>query len=839
MLGWGAERRTFAKNDHLAALTLHDGQTTSEEPVPSLPASLHRAEMARGDNGQIRGARQEVRRFSCELSAQADNVRHGFRTKPGKKGKRPRRVYKAEYINSYDIPSDTLHLGTTDLGRTFGIMDMYKDDSDLSDVHRVEKAFSKLESAAALVIEKMCTAEARGRASVVLVRSELNTLRKFLFLVHYRNGGHAQQFLESRFDVQTAAMVETYRLQHGLRDSREVWLRNVALLLEDEHWEVRDDKRLLWTTREDYKFDAEQKQLGIYRAPPGVEFVLTGNGLGLWEGTFTPAMVLAMHPRGADQGRTHFDWTTVFAVSPRVVVVLRSVLLTREAMMLKQGATAAEASAHLRMFANPSYFADLPRTLAETRYCPPLPPDVRSFADYENTADMPADVRKKCDDWVERQQLGGVHVSSRVRDVFEFAIDTLTTDQAERVNVLMLTHCRQTISFLSPAGLLRSVAAFEKDRTLSRPPNKRSYRALKHHLHLAIEMANAPPATDVAPAPVDKVPAPASNTAGPSVGSHDPTSSERNVPRPTYIHSPKTERTHASVSPLHTAGLASPNVSVRRAMPDGISAKGSLPGLRGAFNRKPPRTELPSLPLSATYSPAWSGGDVGSALEASTPASPRACKAAESPPTLPAEPKSGTHQPAPATQFQVNYAGDSNGSGKRAMPAGLSAKETLPGLRGAFKRKPPRAESPSLPPSAMGSPGRDVEPSAVTSISASPRPCKAAESTQTFPAEPEPRPRPQNDPTGTPTISPPFCDADGGGRRATPSTKGILPGLRGASQRKLSCADLDEPGPRVRLESERRDDGDWPSADVLFGEPGAEADVVIKLWQRVRGWVLF
>jgi hypothetical protein len=828
---------------------------------------------------------------------EADRVRYGFRTKPGKKGKRSRKVYKAEYINSYDIPSDTLHLGTTDLGRTFGIVDMYKDDSDLSDVHRVEKAFSKLESAAALVIEKMCAAEARDRASVVLVRSELNTLRKFLFLIHYRNGGHAQQFLESRFDVQTAAMVEAYRAQHGLRDAREVWLRNLALLLEDEHWEVSYDERLLWTTREDYKLNAQSKQFAIYRAPPGVDFILTENGLGLWEGSFFPAHVLAMHPRGTNQGGTHFDWSTVFAVSPRLVVVLRSALLTMEAMMLRNGVAAAEASAHLRMFANPSYFADLPRTPPVTRYYPPFSPDAWSFKNYASGADMPVQERKKFEDFTQRNKVDGMPLTSRVRDVFEFTIDSMTTDQAERVNVLMLTHCRQTISFLSPAGLLRSVAAFEKDMTLSRPPNKRSYRALKYHLHLAIEMANAPPATDVAPAPVDKVPAPASNAAGPSVGSHDPTSSERNVPRPTCIHSPNTERAHASVSPLHTAALASPNVSVpprdsndsgRRAMPDGLSAKGSLPGLRGAFKRKPPRTESPSLPPSATYSPAWSGGDVESALVASTPVSPRACKAAESTPTPPPEPKSCVRQPAPATQLQVNDARDSNDSRQRVMSAGLSAKETLPGLRGAFKRKPPRVESPSLPPSAICSPGRDVEPPAVDSISASPRTCKAAESMQTFPAEPEPRTRPENEPAlpaqvhgndgawrrhppsasivtvttpghsahppdaahthasagaqplqrapiafRTPTVSPPFCDADGGGRRATPSAKDTLPG------RNLSRADQDEPGPRVRLESERGDDGDWPSADSLFGEPGAEADVVIKLWQRVRGWVLF
>jgi hypothetical protein len=619
MDGWGAERRTLdqtlVQRDHLANPRSHPVRWTGS--LRGASSTIICLALSRGD-GKRRG-RSEWRcmRSACLLLAVIGvgltALAGSLRSKPGKKGKKPRRVYKAEYINSYDIPSDTLHLGTTDLGRTFGVADYYKDEADPDDVHRVEKAFSKLESAAALVFQKLDYAESRERPSVMLVRSELNTLRKFLFLLHYRNGSHGRQFLESRFDEATAAMVEAYRAKHGLRDARAVWLRNMALLLEDEHWEVRDDHRLLFTTREDYRQHAEDRQLGIYRAPAGVEFILTENGLGLYEGTAPPLHMFGMLPSGTAVDQLHFDWTYTFAVTPKLAIILRSGLMTMEAQMRAQGYSSSEASAHMRGFTNQSFFADVPRTSPKTTYHPPVPPSAQSFMAYNRVDQMPAAERQQYDDWHQRSMLGGVPLSSRVRDVFEFAIDRMTAQQAERVNVLMLTHCRQTISFLSPAALLRSVAAFEADIMLSRPPNKRSYRGLKHQLRLAIEMANAPPATDVAPG---------SSRSEPDAPGH----------------------THALVSTLPPQGVhvASPAVSTplrdsdnggKRAKLSGTSAKDTLPGLRGAFKRKPPREEQPSSPpvrsLPATL-PTRSGTDAGPPTGAATPVSLRAYERAGS-----------------------------------------------------------------------------------------------------------------------------------------------------------------------------------------------------------------
>ena len=376
-------------------------------------------------------------------------------------------------------------MGTTDLGKTFGIVDLYKDCTDLTDVYRIEKAFSKLESDAASVFQILDNAEKRGRCSVELVRSQLNTLRKFLFLVHYRNGGHARQYIDGRFDSVTATTVENYRVKHKLADARAVWLHNVALLLEDEHWEVPTDERLMWTTRTDYKEDAYNTQLGLYRAPPGTEFVLTENGLGLEEGAMTSvsyAFGALFSDADSDQAPSYFPLTQSFPITPTLVIILRSTLLTREAVMIEHGAPPEEAWRRVYgglEFSNTSYFHDIPRTLAKTTYIPRLSGESHPFmkAPSERT---PEDQRKR-EDFEKRGLLNGVPLHSRLRDRFVFAIDDLTQEQVGRVNALLLTHCRETISFSTSTGLLQAIDAFERDNKL-RCLEKQRFASLKTKL---------------------------------------------------------------------------------------------------------------------------------------------------------------------------------------------------------------------------------------------------------------------------------------------------------------------------------------------------------------------
>ncbi|KAH9930221.1 uncharacterized protein B0H18DRAFT_143411 [Fomitopsis serialis] len=626
-------------------------------------------------------------------------------TKPGRKSKGRRnkgrqrtREYKQELINTYDIQSSTLHMGTTDLGKTFGIVDMYKDDADLTDVYRVEKAFSKLESDAARVFQVLEDAEKRGRSSVELVRSQLNTLRKFLFLMHYRNGTHARQFIEGHFDPASARMVEQYRVKHGLADARAVWLRNLTLLLEDEHWEVATDERLLFTARMDYKMEALDMQLGLYRAPSGTEFVLTENGLGLAEGAQT-RMHINMMSLGA-QGLSFFPLTQSFPITPKLVIILRSRLLIEEAAFVQGGMPAEEARRLVYDgFSNVSYFDNIPRTPPKITHYPRLPPDSVDWA-RRPPENWTAEDIQKSEDYCMRGLLNGVPLGSRLRDKFVFAIDNLTKGQAQRVNTLLLTHCRETISFCAPTCLLRAIGAFEKDMELT-IFGKRRYASLKVKLlaaketHLSSKPKPTSPSASVSPEEEHLPPAPA------------PPEEECLSPVPAVI---PTSLEEERLPPAPASPGPSGSVQTTQAVPMGTS----LPVLRGAFKRKEYSVPTPNIPdislsepvsLSTVGSPEPEHLDDSNAEVLRTPTLAGVVTPVDvAPPANELLLPPVIHDCAPNNQLppgaanlntsEVAQDGVPPPVTKAATPHPVAAGQpvkldaALPGLRGAFRRKP-------------------------------------------------------------------------------------------------------------------------------------------------------
>lgn len=142
-------------------------------------------------------------------------------------------------------------MGNTPVSRAFGVMDMYKDDGKLaSDVHHIEKSFSHLEHQASVIVDKLDKATDSGDNTITLSRAEVNTLRKFLFLVRTRNEARAQQFEEGRFDEATAALVERFRVRHNLADTKAVWLYSLRHILDSEPWEIADHQKILFLDRE-------------------------------------------------------------------------------------------------------------------------------------------------------------------------------------------------------------------------------------------------------------------------------------------------------------------------------------------------------------------------------------------------------------------------------------------------------------------------------------------------------------------------------------------------------------------------------------------------------------
>jgi len=365
-------------------------------------------------------------------------------------------------MNSYDIATDTLTMGATPIETTYGIVNMYRDEDHATDVDHIERAFSRLESAAARIIHKID--KDVGKGEVTLPRSEVNTLRKFLFLLSYRNDHRSRQFINEIFDENTSDLIKEFQAEHGLKDTKAVWLFNIKNMLDSEHWEIGDNPKVFIVDRIDYQCEQQMFQLGFFRVPEGIEFINTG-AMGLFEGSqitnpIIRSQIDAMFVRtrwrpgmpGLSEGV--MTLTRSWPLTPRLVVMVRNRILSDEQFFLAQG---------LRPMSHdflPSYYHDFPRTLAAITYDPPLSPATRRMMSGSQTEE---DTRLRHELQVEKK-LDGQIINARLKDTLKFQISTLNEDQAAQVNVLLLKHCAGTINFISPSSLRKSLKRYANDR---------------------------------------------------------------------------------------------------------------------------------------------------------------------------------------------------------------------------------------------------------------------------------------------------------------------------------------------------------------------------------------
>ncbi|KAH9930222.1 uncharacterized protein B0H18DRAFT_993847 [Fomitopsis serialis] len=198
------------------------------------------------------------------------------------------------------------------------------------------------------------------------------------------------------------------------------------------------------------------------------EFVLTENGLGLTEGASRTSTSFIVDMMSLGAPRAALTLTQFFPITPKLVIILRSPVAEQARCQAYEGPGGI------------SYFDDIPRTSPKTTYIPPFPPGSYDW-EQRRPEKMSAEDRKKKEDFQVRGLLNGVPLGSRLRDRFIFAIEDLTEDQAQRVNTLLLTHCKETISFYTPACLVRAIDAFERDTMLTIFEKKR-YASLKAKL---------------------------------------------------------------------------------------------------------------------------------------------------------------------------------------------------------------------------------------------------------------------------------------------------------------------------------------------------------------------
>ena len=390
-----------------------------------------------------------LRRFQCnEQSAQYVIAAHylsHFSFPKRRTTKAPRRKpyrqtgqHVPEVVHFFSLATGKLEQRPID--SVYGVKDLYKDAGDADNHYKIEQDLSKLESNAARVIEKIHTASPSGAFQVK--RRDLNNLRKFMFIMHFR-----QPFLSTEYfsEVQptnaspsSRAWLLSYRQRHGLKSAADQWLHSLRYYLATPHHQILLDAQAtmdkhggpiefhqkLATDRVDpnedhmdaiaYDKQANFMYLGVWEAADGDEFVLGSNSFGLWEGLV--------------DGKPEIH--RFFLFSPRILVVLRVNLLRPE------------------NFHGDQIPADLRNKIVSPFFDIPLPPPVPMYRGNHRAKGIPA---------AELNQYRATPAA--LDDVFNFKITKLTPEQTFIVNHTLMINVRPSgsITFTSKEKMRRTL----------------------------------------------------------------------------------------------------------------------------------------------------------------------------------------------------------------------------------------------------------------------------------------------------------------------------------------------------------------------------------------------
>ena len=341
------------------------------------------------------------------------------------------------------------------MSKVFGKTNLYRDPTQpRSTANHLEVQFGKIEEAAASICRTIQAKlppptihpTANACQTITLRRKELITLRKFLFLMHYRNesvSGTNFNELRSR-NASVAQWIHQFKLTKDFGSDIDFWLHGLRFYLYTEHWDIfargealrktlSDDQPPTAdpTTPEDwYAFDYHTESnyyfLSVCTAAAGSEFVLAGNSFGLWEGRVygTP---------GAHK---------IYIMSPRVAIVLRRTLLRAGGEHSDLGVDSVPVVE--------SRLATLPLLPPVVQYADQSIPSLAEMTDREAA-------REKMEAY--RQSKKGEE------DKFSFRVVQLSLEETQAINDVVLLNAdvddgSPCLTFLTPAAALPTLQAF-------------------------------------------------------------------------------------------------------------------------------------------------------------------------------------------------------------------------------------------------------------------------------------------------------------------------------------------------------------------------------------------
>ncbi|KIM47161.1 hypothetical protein M413DRAFT_422925 [Hebeloma cylindrosporum] len=343
-------------------------------------------------------------------------------------------------ILMYDVTTQTLE--SRPIAKVYGDVNLYRDDRNADNVDHLEQGLSRLENDAARTIRNIHYAIESHQQKIVMKRKELEAIRKFTYLMHYRR----TCFVSSYFDendpenMPLRDWAKNFRRKHNLYKEDDIWLFGLKYMLEVPHHKIvatgeaiqnkyggpqgmvtmlmtRVDPDIEDYHAVDYTAMSNALFLGIWEAAEGEEFVLGANSFGLWEGVVET--IPGLH--------------RLFVVSPRVALVLRQNKMGPEVID--------QIRAHVDVTSD---LVDVPMSRATSTY-----------ANHEDPpwSDNPSDLEAAAQAlWKYRQ------TPEAQEDIFTFTRTKLTRKQTHDLNHVILTHLSDNgMTFSSPVAARKTI----------------------------------------------------------------------------------------------------------------------------------------------------------------------------------------------------------------------------------------------------------------------------------------------------------------------------------------------------------------------------------------------
>ncbi|KAI5811400.1 hypothetical protein DFH27DRAFT_26031 [Peziza echinospora] len=325
---------------------------------------------------------------------------------------------------------------------------------------------------------------ATGSGKILLRRSDINTLRKFMYLLtSLKNRDRNQHLLAKDPSMEDARVrrkkfMEMNKLDHP----RDLWLNNAEWILDTPHYNITTEADIFDLDREDYRANARDRFVVFWEAGPGEEFVLTDNAFGCFEGGGLGArkkLTIKMTAREHEQRiyTRDFMWHQLFVLSPKLVMALCHGSLVNPAL-----AKAQRRSLGLRN----SLLESLPHPIANNYY-KDMTKGEAGFL--KQGWEVPAEVERLFG--APRWDGKVIAIENREMDELAFQVSPLTAQQVSLVNCVLLQNQTssapvQSVSFRPPTSyrsLHDSLVEFENTKWTKYTDEKQNtYTALQKRL---------------------------------------------------------------------------------------------------------------------------------------------------------------------------------------------------------------------------------------------------------------------------------------------------------------------------------------------------------------------